>query len=92
MIKEEGRRNVTLDDETARRIAEAAVDQAGGARHVYGNPRHPFARNATRELEIEGQQVVIRFSEASSPAVVEVGEYVFDIRPEGLIQLFGPKA
>ncbi|HVB64918.1 MAG TPA: hypothetical protein VNE17_09310 [Nitrolancea sp.] len=81
---------MTLNDESALRIAEAAVDQAGGARHVYGNPRHPFARNATREVEVEGQRVTIRFSEASSPAVVEVGEYVFDIRPEGLIKLFGP--
>lgn len=83
---------MTLDDESARRIAETAVDRVGGARYVYGNPRHPFARNATREVEVEGQQVTIRFSEASSPAVVEVGEYVFDIRPEGLIKLFGPKA
>ena len=82
--------SLTLDDESALRIAEAAVDRVGGARHVYGNPRHPFARNATREVEVEGQRVTIRFSEASSPAVVEVGEYVFDIRPEGLIKLFGP--
>jgi hypothetical protein len=59
---------------------------------TYSHVAPELARNATREFEIEGQQVVIRFSEASSPAVVEVGEYVFDIRPEGLIQLFGPKA
>ncbi|HEX3722799.1 MAG TPA: hypothetical protein VHV31_08405 [Nitrolancea sp.] len=81
---------MTLDDEAALRIAEAAVDQVGGARYVHGNPRHPFARDATREVEVEGHRVTIRFSEASSPAVVEVGEYVFDIRPDGLIKLFGP--
>lgn len=81
---------MTLDDEAALRIAQEAVDMAGGARHVHGNPRHPFARNATREMEIDGHTVLIRYGEASGPAVVEVEEYVFDIRPEGLIKLFGP--
>ncbi len=81
---------MTLDDESAQRIAQEAVDEAGGNRHVHGNPRHPFAMNANRKLEIEGHQVLIRFGEASGPAVVEVEGYVFDIRPEGLIKLFGP--
>ncbi len=81
---------MTLDDETALRLAQEAVDLAGGARHVHGNPRHPFARNATRQVELEGHAVLIRYGEASGPAVVEIGDYVFDIRPEGLIKLFGP--
>jgi len=81
---------VTLDDETARRLAEEAVEMAGGARHVHGNPRHPFAMNASQKVELEGHQILIRFGEASGPAVVEIEGYVFDIRPEGLIKLFGP--
>lgn len=82
---------MTLDDETALRLAEQAVDLAGGARHVHGNPRHPFALNATSQVELEGYSVLIRYGEASGPAVVEVEGYVFDIRPEGLIKLFGPR-
>jgi len=81
---------VTLDDETALRLAEEAVEMAGGARHVHGNPRHPFALNANSEVELEGHQILIRYGEASGPAVVEIDGYVFDIRPEGLIKLFGP--
>ncbi len=81
---------MTLDDQAALRLAQEAVDIAGGASHVHANPRHPFARNATQEFDIEGHSIVIRFGEASGPAVVEVEEYVFDIRPEGLIKLFGP--
>jgi hypothetical protein len=81
---------VALDEETATRIAEQAVEQAGGARHIHGNPRHPFSLNATSTVDVEGHRVVIRFGEASGPAVAEVEGYVFDIRPDGLIKLFGP--
>ncbi len=81
---------MTIDDETALRLAQEAVDLAGGARHVHGNPRHPFARNANKQMELEGHKLLIRFGEASGPAVVEIEGYVFDIRPEGLIKLFGP--
>jgi hypothetical protein len=82
---------VTLDDETALRIANEAVRRSGGSRFVHGNPRHPFARNANRRFEIDGHDVIVRFSESSAPAVVEVGGYVFEIQPEGLLKLFGPK-
>ena len=79
-----------LDELTATRIAEAAVERAGGARYVYATPRHPFALNAVRTIEVEGHRVTVRFSEAASPAIVEVEDYVFEIRPEGLIKRFGP--
>lgn len=79
-----------LDDDAALRIANEAVEQAGGAKHVHASPRHPFALHATEEMDIDGHHVVIRFGEASGPAVVEVEDYVFDVRPDGLIKLFGP--
>lgn len=81
---------MTLDEATAVRIAEDVVDQAGGSRRVHGNPRHPFARNANRTFEIDGHRVLLRYGEISSPAVVEVGGYVFEVQPEGLVKLFGP--
>jgi hypothetical protein len=81
---------MALNEREALRIADEAVRRSGGSRYVHGNPRHPFARNANRKYEIDGHQVLVRFSESSAPAVVEVGGYVFEIRPEGLIKLFGP--
>lgn len=82
---------MTLTDDEAMAIAERAVDEAGGARQVYMNPRHPFAPNSTKRYEIDGHQVTVRIGESSAPAIVEVGEYVYEIQPEGLVKLFGPK-
>lgn len=79
-----------LDEVTALRLVLEAVDRLGGPRMIYGNPRHPFARNANRELEIEGYPVTIRYSEISSPAVAEVDGYVFEIREDEVFKLFGP--
>jgi hypothetical protein len=81
---------MSLSEEQARQIAEQAVEQAGGARKVYMNPRHPFAPNANRSYEIEGQKVTVRIGESSSPAIVEIGPFVYEIQPEGLVKLFGP--
>jgi hypothetical protein len=81
---------MTLTSSQALAIAEQAVDQAGGARHVYMNPRHPFAPNSTKKYDIDGHQVTVRIGESSAPAIVEVGAYVFEIQPEGLVKLFGP--
>ncbi len=81
---------MAIDEATALRLAGQAVDQVGGSRYVYHNPRHPFARNAVRAFEIEGYRVVVRFGEISSPAIVEVEGWVFEIQEEGLITLFRP--
>jgi hypothetical protein len=81
---------MALDEQEALRVADEAVRRSGGSRYVHGNPRHPFARNANRKYEIDGHQVLVRFSESSAPAVVEVGGFVFEIRPAGLLKLFGP--
>jgi hypothetical protein len=81
---------MTLTNDEALRIADEAVRRSGGARFVYNNPRHPFARNATRHYEIDGQKVTVRIGESSAPAIVEIGAFVFEIQPEGLVKLFGP--
>ena len=79
-----------LDEATAQRIAQEAVDRAGGNRQIHGSPRHPFSLSSTQEFEVDGRSVLIRYSEVSSPAVVEVGPYVFEILPDELVKLFGP--
>lgn len=83
---------MSLTEQQARSIAEQAVDQAGGARQIYTNPRHPYARNAIRTFEIEGHSVTVRIGESSAPAIVEIGSFVYEIQPEGLVKLFGPDA
>ena len=81
---------MTIDEITALRLAGQAVDQVGGNRYVYQNPRHPVARNAVRVFEFEGYRVIVRFGEISSPAIVEVEGWVFEVREESLVTLFGP--
>jgi hypothetical protein len=79
-----------LTEAEARRIAEEAVERSGGSRQIYNNPRHPFARNSTTKHEIDGVTVIVRIGESSAPAIVEIGPFVYEIQPEGLVKLFGP--
>lgn len=80
-----------LDEETALRLVNEAVERSGGSSYIHGNPRHPFSLNAANEFVIDGHTVVVRFSEISSPAIAEVEGYVYEIRDDELIKLFGPQ-
>jgi hypothetical protein len=79
-----------MDDETALRLATAAVEELGGPRKIYRNPRHPFSVEPSRDLTIEGHQVEVRWGEVSSPAIVSVSGYVFQINDDDLELLIRP--
>jgi hypothetical protein len=79
-----------MDEERARALAEQAVERAGGARHVYRTPRHPFALHPSTVYDIEGVRVELRHGEISSPAIVTVAGYVFEIHEEGIELLLRP--
>ena len=79
-----------LTEERAMAIAIEAVDRAGGTREVYRNPRHSFARDAKQDFVIEGVDVELRHGEISSPAIVTVGGWVFEIHEESLDLLVRP--
>ncbi|MDW8060026.1 MAG: protein-L-isoaspartate o-methyltransferase 1 [Thermomicrobium sp.] len=79
-----------LSEAEARALALRALNELGGPRAVYRSPRHPFAPAGTRILEIENVQVRVRYGEVSSPAVVELAGFVFEIRDDELILLFSP--
>lgn len=79
-----------IDETRARELAAAAVDQAGGSRMVYRSPRHPFLPNQSTSYEIEGSKVEVRHGEISSPAIVTVAGYVFEIHEESLELLIRP--
>jgi hypothetical protein len=79
-----------LDERTAQDLAERAVDEAGGPRMIYRNPRHPFSMQPTRVFTVDGHAVEVRWGEISSPAVASVAGWVFEIHEEGLELLIRP--
>ncbi|HWV24513.1 MAG TPA: protein-L-isoaspartate o-methyltransferase 1 [Thermomicrobiales bacterium] len=83
--------NTPLDETEATRIANGAVDSIGGPRNIYRNPRMAFAFNATRNVEFEGHEVEVRYGEISTPAVVTVEGWVFEIHDDGIGLLIKPR-
>lgn len=79
-----------LAEDDAQRLAEEAVELAGGTRQVYRNPRHPFALNPITIYEIDGRKVELRHGEISSPAIVTVEGWVFEIHEESVDLLMRP--
>ena len=79
-----------ITEERATALAEAAVDQAGGARMIYRNPRHPFSFHRTRTFTVDGHPVEVRWGEISSPAIATVAGYVFEILEERIELLMRP--
>ena len=79
-----------LSEGEATRLAELAVEEAGGSRMIYRNPRHPFSLHPTQQFVVEGHEVEVRWGEISSPAVASVGGFVFEILEEGIDLLIRP--
>ncbi|MFN8675860.1 MAG: protein-L-isoaspartate o-methyltransferase 1 [Thermomicrobiales bacterium] len=75
-----------LTEIEATRLAQEAVDLAGGARMIYRSPRQAFSPDGRREIVVEGHPVDVRWGEISSPAIATVGGYVFEIL-DGWIEL-----
>ena len=79
-----------LDEAEATRLAREAIDQIGGTRSVYRNPRMAFALNAIRHVEIEGRSVEIRYGEISTPAIATLEGWVFEIGDDDIELLMRP--
>jgi hypothetical protein len=79
-----------IDEARALELAEAGVERAGGSRQIYRNPRHPFTLHPSTRYEIDGHIVEVRHGEISSPAIVSVGGYVYEIHEEGIDLLVRP--
>jgi hypothetical protein len=79
-----------LTEEEALALAEEAVELAGGTRQVYRSPRHPFALHPTTNYELSGRKVELRHGEISSPAIVSVEGWVFEIHEEEVELLMRP--
>lgn len=79
-----------LNETTARDLAMKAVDAEGGPRNVYRNPRYPFTLNPTTDYIFDGHKVELRHGEISSPAIVTVEGWVFEIHDEDISLLMMP--
>ena len=79
-----------MTEAEATRLAGQAVELAGGARMIYGNPRQPFNPNARKIFDVEGHPVEVRWGEISSPAIVTAAGYVFEIHEQGIELLIRP--
>jgi hypothetical protein len=79
-----------LTEERATEIALAAVEQAGGTRSIYRNPKYAFSLQQEADFEIDGVEVQLRHGEISSPAIVTVAGWVFEIHEESIELLMRP--
>jgi len=79
-----------INEERATALAWQAVDKAGGTRAIYRNPRHPFSLFPSTLYEFEGIEVELRHGEISSPAIVTVAGWVFEIHDEDVELLIRP--
>jgi hypothetical protein len=80
-----------VSEERAAELVWQAIEQAGGTRSIYRNPRMAFALNARRAIEVEGRTVDIRYGEISTPAIATVEGWVFEIHDEDIELLMRPK-
>ncbi len=80
----------SMNEKQARKLAMKAVDAAGGPSAVYRTPRHPFSSNPATNYEFDGRQVELRHGEISSPAIVSVAGWVFEIHEEDIELLMKP--
>ena len=79
-----------LTEEQALELAWEAVERAGGTRNVYRNPKYAFSLQHTRDFEIDGVSVELRHGEISSPAIVTVNGWVFEVHDEEIELLMRP--
>jgi hypothetical protein len=79
-----------ITEAEATRLAWQAVELAGGARMIYGNPRQPFSPNARKVFDVDGHSIEVRWGEISSPAIVTAAGYVFEIHDQGIELLVRP--
>jgi hypothetical protein len=80
-----------LTEERALELAWIAVDQAGGTRAVYRNPKYAFSLQPTSDMEIDGIKIELRHGEISAPAIVTVGGWIFEIHDDDIELLIRPR-
>ncbi len=79
-----------LTEARATEIATEAVEQAGGTRSIYRNPKYAFSLQQAADFVVDGVEVQLRHGEISSPAIITVAGWVFEIHEESIELLMRP--
>jgi hypothetical protein len=79
-----------MDEVQAEALVWKAVEQAGGTRSIYRNPRQAFSAYSRRLMEVDGFTVELRYGEISTPAVATVAGWVYEIHDEEIELLIRP--
>lgn len=85
-----GNDEAELTEAQALALVWQAVDSVGGTRSIYRHPRMAYARNAKRDVEIDGYSIEIRYGEIATPAVATVENWVFQILDDDIELLLRP--
>jgi hypothetical protein len=80
-----------LSEERATELAWLAVERAGGTRAVYRNPRYAYSLQQTTDVEVDGIRIELRHGEISTPAIVTVAGWVFQVLDEDIELLMRPR-
>jgi hypothetical protein len=82
---------IPLDEGRATDLVTRAINEIGGPRSVYRNPRMAFSAHSRRLVEIEGETVEIRYGEISTPAIATLEGWVFQINDDDIELLIKPR-
>jgi predicted phosphoribosyltransferase len=80
-----------LDEAQATDVVTRAIEEIGGTRSVYRNPRMAFSQYSKRVVLVDGRSIEIRYGEISTPAIATVEGWVFQINDEDIELLIKPK-
>lgn len=79
-----------ITEAQATAIANEVVERAGGTRAIYRNPKYAFSLQQASDFEIDGIHAELRHGEISSPAIVSVAGWVFEIHDDSIDLLIRP--
>lgn len=80
-----------LDEAAATDVVTRAIDEIGGPRSIYRNPRMAFSQHSRRLVKIDGYTIEVRYGEISTPAIATLQGWVFQINDEEIELLIRPK-
>lgn len=75
----------------AEEIVWKTVEEVGGTRSIYRNPRQAFSARSRRMLDVDGFGVEVRYGEVSTPAIVTVDGWVYEIHDDDIELLIKPR-
>lgn len=91
-MREESPRPRVGSESEASEMVWTAIEQVGGTRSIYRNPRQAFSASSRRIVDVDGTRVEIRYGEISSPAIATVDGWVFEIHDEDIELLLKPRS